>query len=99
MTDTPYPIVRCTDPVARRALAQTLMDLGFDTGHGVDVIVSDSRPYVCLLPPRSMSLAEDGELRVECLSDKRYWGAPMTLVNSPAQMLAYAKRAKLASVS
>ncbi len=95
MSDIPHPIVRCTDPAARRKLAQDLMDLGFDRGYNAGMM-SDSRPYICLIPSRSISLAEEGEMRD--LSNKSYWGAPMTLVNSPAQMIAYAKRAKLASI-
>ncbi len=90
MSETPYPIVRCTDPTARKQLAETLWAMGFDSCYAPKHVMSNENPYICLLPRVQMSTASDEE--VSRLSDRRYWGVPMTLVNSPRQMIEYAKR-------
>jgi hypothetical protein len=92
MTDMPYPIVRIEAGPAHDALVKRLCDLGVR----IDGANRADRPYVCLIKfgdYADLAYADDEEIVAHPLSNvPKYWGGPMILLNSPAQMIRYTER-------
>lgn len=91
MSEIIYPIVHCPDGAARVKLVRALMDMGCSWYGPVERVADPHLTHISILRHRSIVPAQDSD--VLKLSDRGHWGHYMTMVNSPAQMLSYIKRA------
>jgi hypothetical protein len=88
----PHPIVRVEIGPSHDSLIKRLGELGMN----VEGISRADRPYVCLIKFGTrieLSYADEEEIAKHPLAtDSKYWGTPMILLNSPAQMIRYTMR-------